>query len=135
MYTPLKAAEEEEGDFNVLARVSQVVHRDDYMSDIWITDNTNSTWFATISRKKFPRVKEGELIKIWSVEVDHDSQWEHSLKFTQVSNIMTFVPFSKLHSLHKAVGSQDKVDKDLLKGDIIHEPVIATTINKKFQGT
>lgn len=135
MYTPLNRADDEEGDFNLLGRVSQVVHRDNYMSDIRITDNTNATWYSTISRKKFPRVKEGELIKIRSVEVDHDTSRHHSLKFTQVSNIMTIVPFSKLHTIHKATGSQEKVDKELLKGEIIHEPVLATTLHKKFQGT
>jgi hypothetical protein len=58
MYTALSKADEEQGDFNVLGRVSQIVHRDDYTSDIRITDSSNTTWFATISRKKFPRVKE-----------------------------------------------------------------------------
>lgn len=67
------------------------------MSDIRITDASSTTWFATISRKKFPRVKEGELIKIRSVEIDADSQRSHSLKLAPHSNIMTIVPFSKLH--------------------------------------
>jgi len=54
MYTSLDDAEKEEDDFNVLGRVSQVVHRDNYMSDIRITDNSNTTWFATISKKRYP---------------------------------------------------------------------------------
>jgi len=49
MYTSLEEIENEEGDFNVLGKVTQVVHRDDYMSDIRITDLSNTTWFATIS--------------------------------------------------------------------------------------
>lgn len=97
MYTALSQADEEEGDFNVLGWVSQIVHRDNYMQDLRITDGSNTTWFATISRKKFPRVKEGELIKIRSVEIDSDSQRSHSLKLAPHSNVMTIVPFSKLH--------------------------------------
>ncbi len=49
MYTPLEDAEKEDGDFNVLGKVTQIVHRDSYMSDIRITDLSNTTWFATIS--------------------------------------------------------------------------------------
>ena len=34
MYTPLDEAEQEDGDFNILGKITQVVHRDNYMSDI-----------------------------------------------------------------------------------------------------
>jgi len=119
MYTSLEEIENEEGDFNVLGKVTQVVHRDDYMSDIRITDLSNTTWFATISWKKFPRVKEGELIKIRSVTVDEDSERKNSLRLAPYSNIMTFIPFSTLQTKFKKQFSQDKVDKELLKSSII----------------
>jgi len=119
MYTPLEEAEKEEGDFNVLGKVTQIVHRDQYMSDIRITDLSNTTWFATISWKKFPWVKEGEVIKIRSVTVDTDSERANSLRFAPHSNIMTIVPFSTLQSKFKKHFNQDKVDKELLKSWII----------------
>lgn len=132
MYTPLEEADKEEGDFNVFGKVTQIVHRDNYMSDIRITDNSNTTWFATISRKKFPWVKEGELIKIRSVTVDEESERTNSLRFAPYSNIMTIVPFSTLQSKFKKLSNQDKVDKELLKQWIIQEPVLATTISDKY---
>jgi hypothetical protein len=46
---------------------------------------------------------------------------------------MTIVPFSKLHSQLKASNTQDKVDKELLKAKIIHEPILASTVAKKYQ--
>jgi hypothetical protein len=44
---------------------------------------------------------------------------------------MTFVPFSKLHSLHKLSSPlQDKVDKELLKDKFILEPILASSVSK-----
>ena len=102
MYTPLDEVENEEGDFNILGKVTQIVHRDNYMSDIRLKDKTNVTWFATISRKKFPRVTEGEVVKIRSATVDADSEREHSVKLSPHSNIMTMVPFSSLRKQIKS---------------------------------
>lgn len=34
MYTALAQADEEEGDFNVLGKITQIVPRDGFMSDI-----------------------------------------------------------------------------------------------------
>lgn len=135
MYTALAQADEEEGDFNVLGKITQIVPRDGFMSDIWITDASNSTWFATISRKKFPRIKEGELVKIRSVEIDDSTERDHTLRFAPHSNIMTIVSFSKLHSQLKITNLQDKVDKELLKAKILHEPVLASTVSKKYQNS
>ena len=57
-------ATQESGDFNCVGKVTQIVHRDDYMSDIRLRDMSGETWFSTISRRKYPRVMEGEIIKI-----------------------------------------------------------------------
>ncbi len=66
------------------------------MSDIRLKDKGNDTWFATISRKKYPRVLEGEIVKIRSVTVDEETERDRTVKLAPYSNIMTIVPFSKL---------------------------------------
>jgi hypothetical protein len=134
MYTPLNEVENEDGDFNIMGRVTQVVHRDHYMSDIRLKDGSNTTWFATVSRKKFPRVTEGEVVKIRSAVVDTDTERSHTIKLAPHSNIMTLVPFSLLRKKLKADINMEKVkvDKELLKGKTIHEPVLASTVASRY---
>lgn len=128
MYTPLKEAAEEEGDFNIVAKVTQIVHRDHYTSDIRLKDISKSTWFLTVSRRKFPRLQENAIIKIRSANIDTETERERCLELAPHSNIMTFVPFSKLQKQLSAEisMSSDKVDKELFKKPILTEPVIMT---------
>jgi hypothetical protein len=76
MYTPLNEAEQEDGDFNVVAKITQIVHRDYYTSDIRLKDISKNTWFLTVSRRKFPRLKENTIIKIRSVNIDTETERE-----------------------------------------------------------
>lgn len=134
MYTPLSEAEEEEGDFNVVAKVTQIVHRDYYTSDIRLKDISKQTWFLTISRRKFPRLQEGMIIKIRSVNIDTETERERCLELAPHSNIMTFVPFSKLSKDLAAEISMnpEKTDKELFKKPILTEPVLATRTMGKY---
>lgn len=129
MYTPLSQARQEEGDFNVVGKVTQIVHRDYYTSDLRVKDTSKATWFLTVSRRKFPRLYEGVIIKIRSVGIDSETERERCLELAPHSNIMTFVPFSRLaKSLDSQISlSPDKVDKELIKKVILTEPVLATT--------
>lgn len=93
--TPLDEAEQEPGDFDVMGQVVQLIHRDEYTSDIRIKDSSDETWFINILRRKFPRVSEGEFVKIRSATIDKETEREKMLKLAPYSNIMTIVPFSK----------------------------------------
>lgn len=94
MYTPLDEAINEEGDFNVLGKITQIMHKDQYTLDIRIRDESGETWFANILRRQYPRVTEGEVVKIRSVTVERDSARINAIKLAPHSNIMTIVPFS-----------------------------------------
>ena len=135
MYTQLKEAKEEDGDFNVLGKITQVVHRDNWMSDIRITDKSGVTYFTTLSRRKFPRAQEGEIIKIRSAVVDEDSNRTNILKLFPHSNVMTIVPFSKVRkSLRNGIkGNLVTSDKKLLKSKVLLEPVLASTVSSKYR--
>lgn len=87
MYTSLDDAADEDGDFNILGKITQVVHRDNWMSDIRVQDKSGETFFTTISRRKFPRATEGEIIKIRSAVIDKDSNRNKILKLYPHSNI------------------------------------------------
>lgn len=128
MYTLLNCAADEEGDFNVLARVTQIVDRDHYTEDIRLKDASKATWFLTVSKRKFPRLYEGSVVKIRSVSVDTETERERCLQLAPHSNIMTFVPFSKINKemMHEISMNPDKVDKELFKKPILTEPVLAT---------
>ena len=76
MYSPLNGASEEEGDFNVVGRITQIIHRDYYTSDVRLKDASKATWFLTISRRKFPRLQEGSIVKIRSVSIDTETERE-----------------------------------------------------------
>jgi hypothetical protein len=128
MYTPLNQAAEEEGDFNVVARITQIVQRDSYTSDIRLKDQSKATWFLTVSRRKFPRLQEGSVVKIRSASIDTETERERCLELAPHSNIMTFVPFSMLNNkmMSEISMNPDKVDKELFKKPILTEPVLAT---------
>lgn len=76
MYTTLGQVRHEEGDFNVVGKVTQIVHRDYYTSDVRVKDLSKATWFMTVSRRKFPRLYEGVIIKIRSVNIDTETERE-----------------------------------------------------------
>lgn len=76
MYTLLKEVCDEDSDFNVVAKVTQIIHRDQYTSDLRIKDISKRTWFLTISRRKFPRLQENMIIKIRSVSVNKETERE-----------------------------------------------------------
>mmetsp|Transcript_10106 Transcript_10106/g.11512 ORF Transcript_10106/g.11512 Transcript_10106/m.11512 type:complete len:148 (+) Transcript_10106:366-809(+) len=76
MYTKLSDVQEEDGDFNMVGKISQIVHRDHYTSDVRIKDISKHTWFLTVSRRKFPRIEEGCIIKIRSVNIDTETERE-----------------------------------------------------------
>lgn len=134
MYTPLNEAAEEEGDFNVVAKVTQIVNRDYYTADIRLKDTSKSTWFLTISRRKFPRIEENSIVKIRSVNIDTETERERCLELAPHSNIMTFVPFSMLSKqLQNEISmSPEKVDRELFKKPILTEPVLATRTFGKY---
>ena len=128
MYTPLNQAGEEEGDFNVVARVTQIVQRDFYTADVRLKDQSKATWFLTVSRRKFPRLQEGSVVKIRSASIDTETERERCLELAPHSNIMNFVPFSQLNKklMSEISMNPDKVDKELFKKPILTEPVLAT---------
>ena len=97
MYSSLDEADKEEGDFNVVAKVTQIIHRDQYTSDIRLKDVSKATWFLTVLKRKFPRLQENIIIKIRSVNIDKETERERWLELAPHSNIMTFVPFSMLN--------------------------------------
>lgn len=129
MYTPLTEARDEEGDFNIVGKVTQIVHRDYYTSDLRIKDLSKATWFLTVSRRKFPRIFENSVIKIRSANIDKETERERCIELAPHSNIMTFVPFSKLSKrlTHEISLRPDKVDKELIRKPILTEPVLATS--------
>jgi hypothetical protein len=134
MYTPLEEAKLEEGDFNVVAKITQIVHRDQYTSDLRLKDISKATWFLTVSRRKFPRLQENTIIKIRSVNIDKETERDNCLELAPHSNIMTFVPFSKLiKDLDLKISmNPEKTDKFLCSKPILTEPVIKTKTFGKY---
>lgn len=135
MYTPLNEAIEEVGDFNIVAKITQIVQRDYYTSDIRLKDVSKNTWFLTISRRKFPRLQEGSIVKIRSVNIDTETERVRCLELAPHSNIMTFLPFSALNKqlLSEISMNSEKIDKELLKKPCLTEPVIATKTQGEYK--
>lgn len=134
MFTPLNKAHEEDGDFNIIGKITQVVHRDEWNSDIRIRDRSGDTWFSTIIRKQFPRIKEGEIVKIRSCKVDDDSTRVKSFSISSITNFMTIVPFAKImKQLNKIPLDSTDADEFLLDQETIQDPVLASTVSPEYQ--
>lgn len=61
-------------EFDLLVKVLKIFEKDDYNLELRIKDTSNEMWFIVIPKLKFGPLKEGEIIRIRSVNVNITSK-------------------------------------------------------------
>jgi hypothetical protein len=91
----LKAAGSGKGsDFDVLAKVTQLHEFDEYTNELCLRDGSGDSWYTLATKLKFPHLRQGQVVKIRSVQHDSSSS-KNMLTQQHYSNIMTLIGGSK----------------------------------------
>ena len=131
MYTTLAKAATQKGDFDVVARISQVFELDEYTNELRLRDSSASSWNVLALKLKFPGVKVGDVVRIRSVTYDETSTQKKVLLLSHYSNILTFPAGSKLAKEVRGKASDEKVDKAAITGS---SATVLTEVDKKWAG-
>lgn len=115
MFVPLKDAQKEKADFDVLAKITHIHEMDEYTNELRLRDQSGATWHTLALKLKFPNIVNGDVVRIRSALVDETSK-KKVLVLSHYSNIMTFISSSKLAKEIKAKVQDEKTaDKASLK--------------------
>ena len=127
MYVPLKS--HSDGDFDVVAKVSQVFELDEYTNELRLKDLTSAgTWGVLALKLKFPWVRAGDVVRIRSVTADESSQ-KKVLLLSHYSNILAFPAGSKLAKEYKSKIADDKISGASVTGA---SATVLTEVDKKY---
>jgi len=132
LFVPLNKAAAQKGDFDVVAKVSQVFELDEYTNELRLRDASSgaTSWNVLALKLKFPSVHSGDVIRIRSVTYDETSTQKKVLLLSHYSNILTFPASSKTA---KELGkiAAEKVDKASITGV---NATVLTEVDKKHAG-
>lgn len=131
MFVPLNKASAQKGDFDVVAKITQIFEMDEYTNELRLRDSSNQSFNVLALKLKFPHLRSGDVIRIRSATFDETSTHKKVLLLSHYSNIMTFVSSSKLAKELKSKVADEKADKNALKADISMNATILTEIDKK----
>ena len=130
MYVNLNKANAQKGDFDVVAKISQVFELDEYTNELRLRDATaGSSWNVLALKLKFPLVKVGDVVRIRSVTYDETSTQKKVLLLSHYSNILTFPAGSKLSKEIRGKAADEKVDKTAITGS---SATVLTEVDKKW---
>lgn len=133
MHVQLAKASAQKGDFDVVAKVSQVFELDEYTNELRLRDASSGaqSWNVLALKLKFPNVHAGDVVRIRSVTYDETSTQKKVLLLSHYSNIMTFPAGSKFAKEIKAKVADEKVDKASVNGV---SASVLTEVDKKHAG-
>jgi hypothetical protein len=130
MYTTLAKASAQKGDFDVVARISQVFELDEYTNELRLRDaGAGASWNVLALKMKFPNVKVGDVVRIRSVTYDETSTQKKVLLLSHYSNILTFPAGSKLAKEIRGKAADEKVDRAAITGS---SATVLTEVDKKW---
>lgn len=132
MFTALSKAATHKGDFDVVARVTQVFELDEYTNELRLRDASGATsWNVLALKLKFPHVHAGDAVRIRSVTYDETSTQKKVLLLSHYSNVLTFPAGSKTAKDLKAKVGDEKLDKASVTGV---SASVLTEVDKKYAG-
>jgi len=130
LFVPLNKASTQKGDFDVVAKVSQVFELDEYTNELRLRDaSSKDTWNVLALKLKFPAVRAGDVVRIRSVTYDETSTQKKVLLLSHYSNIIAFPSGSKFAKEVKAKVADEKLDKASINGV---NATILTEVDKKY---
>lgn len=129
----MNKAQAQKGDFDVLAKITQIHEMDEYTNELRIRDQSGTTFNVLSLKLKFPHLRSGDVVRIRSATYDETSTQKKVLLLSHYSNIMTFVSSSKLAKELKAKVTDDKSsDKAALKSAVSLNAVVVSEVDKKL---
>lgn len=129
LFVPLAKAATMKGDFDVVAKVSQVIELDEYTNELRLRDPSsgNHSWNVLAIKLKFPAIRSGDVVRIRSVTYDETSTIKKVLLLSHYSNIIAFPAGAKLAKELKSKVADEKPDK----ATIGFSATILTEVDKK----
>ena len=134
MYIPLKSAKSQKADFDCVAKIVGIHEMDAYTNELKLRDASGSTWYTLALRLKFPQLKAGQAVRVRSATWDETSSAKQVLALSHYSNIMTFVPSSRLAQAVSKVQDDLAADKAELAKAVPAFAITASDIDRKYAG-
>lgn len=131
----LSQAKAQKGDFDLLVKIVQFFEKDEHTFTARVRDASGQTWFIHEVKKKYPELKQGQVVRVRSANVDNESSADNTLKLGPHSNILSFISVSKLaKETATKVKDDNKTDSQLLASkDFVKAPVVVSEVSQKFK--
>lgn len=126
----LSTAAKASKDFDVVAKILQVLPVDAYSNQLKLKDASGAVYYTMVIKTKFSTLAEGQVVKIRSATVDSTSA-APSLVLQPFSNIMTIIGSSKLGGAVASKVSDDKADEKAALKSGSTQPIVLTQVDKK----
>jgi hypothetical protein len=134
MYVPFNKVQSEKADFDCLAKISHIHELDEYTNELRLKDASGQTYYTLALKLKFPSLRQGDIVRVRSAQVDETSTHKKVLNLSHYSNILVFPPHSKLGKELKGKIHEEKAgDKSALKQKVQYNAVVLTEVDKKHQ--
>ena len=91
----LGSAKGQSGDFDVTAKITQLIEFDEYTNELCLKDASGDSWYTLATKLKFPHLKQGQVVRVRSVQADASSTSKQMLTQQHYSNVMTYISGSK----------------------------------------
>ena len=90
----LNKAKGRSGDFDVVARITQLHEFDEFTNELCLRDGSGDSFYTLATKLKFPHLHQGQVVRVRSVQYDGSSS-KQMLVQQHYSNIMTFIGGAK----------------------------------------
>lgn len=130
-YTALKAAKNQSGDFDVVAKIMSIHEMDEYTNELRLRDGSGDAWNTLALKLKFPHLRAGQTVRIRSATYDQTSTHKNVLALSHYSNIMTFIAGSRLAANVGKVTEDCKANLGALKAAVPMQAVHVSCVDKK----
>jgi hypothetical protein len=120
----------ENHEFDLLVKILKIFEKDEYNLELRIKDTSNEMWFIVIPKLKFGRLKEGEIIRIRSVNLNITSK-RNVISCKPSTNILRFTHKNSIvQEMKQKIEDETAADKMMLEdiNEVIMSPVIYTEI-------
>jgi len=111
-------------------KILKIFEKDEYDLELRIKDTTNEMWFITIPKLKFGNLREGEIVRIRSVEVNMTSN-RNVISCKPSTNILRFTQKNAIvQEMRQQIEDETTADKMMLDDahEVIMSPVLYTEI-------
>lgn len=117
-------------EVDLLVKILKIFEKDEYELELRIKDTSNEMWFITIPKLKFGNLREGEIVRIRSVEVNMTSN-RNIISCKPSTNILRFTHKNAIvQEMRQSIEDETDADKMMLDDahEVIMTPILYTEI-------